>query len=161
MSPKSLLRHPRAVSTLKDLSKGRFQEVIPDSLLADNSRVETLALCSGKIYYELLEERERLKNERTALVRVEQLYPCPVKEICKIIKSYPNLKNLSWVQEEPRNMGAYQFMYFRLSEMLIKEGLTKLALHFVGRGDRSSPATGSIYRHKVEQAEIIKSCFAI
>jgi 2-oxoglutarate dehydrogenase E1 component len=161
MSPKSLLRHPRAVSSLTDLSKGRFQEVIPDSLLLDASKVETLALCSGKIYYELLEERENLKNQRTALVRVEQIYPTPLKEISRIIKSYPNLKNLMWVQEEPRNMGAYQFMYFRLSEMLIKEGFTKLALHYVGRGDRSSPATGSIYRHKAEQTEIIKSCFSV
>ncbi len=161
MSPKSLLRHPKAVSTLEELSKGTFQEVIPDSLLKDAKKVETIALCSGKIYYELLEEREKTKNERTALVRVEQLYPTPLKQIAAAIKSYPNLKNIVWVQEEPKNMGAYQFMYFRLSELLMKEGLAKLSLHYVGRGDRSSPATGSIYRHKVEQAEILKNCFSI
>jgi 2-oxoglutarate dehydrogenase E1 component len=161
MSPKSLLRHPKAVSSLEELAKGTFQEVIPDTLLKDAKKVETLALCSGKIYYELLDEREKTKNERTALVRVEQLYPTPQKQIAAAIKSYPNLKNVVWVQEEPKNMGAYQFMYFKLSELFLKEGLSKLSLHYVGRGDRSSPATGSPYRHKVEQAEIVKNCFSI
>lgn len=161
MSPKSLLRHPKAVSSLEELAKGTFQEVIPDTLLKDAGKVETVALCSGKVYYDLLEEREKNKSEKTALVRVEQLYPTPTTQIAKILKSYPNLKNLVWVQEEPKNMGAYQFIYFRLSEMLVKEGLTKLALHYVGRSERSSPATGSIYRHKVEQAEIVKNCFSI
>lgn len=161
MSPKSLLRHPRAVSSLKELADGGFQEVIPDTLLKDPKKVETMALVSGKLYYELLEEREKQKNERTALVRIEQLYPTPAKQILAALKSYPNLKNLVWVQEEPKNMGAYQHIYFRLSEILIREGMTKLALHYVGRGERSSPATGSIYRHKAEQAEILKNCFTI
>lgn len=161
MSPKSLLRHPKAVSTMEELAKGTFQEVIPDTLLKDPKTVETVALCSGKVYYDLLEEREKNKSEKTALVRIEQLYPTPTAQIAKILKTYPNLKNLVWVQEEPKNMGAYQFIYFRLSEMLVKEGLTKLALHYVGRSERSSPATGSIYRHKVEQAEIVKNCFSI
>ena len=160
MSPKSLLRHPRAISSMEDLAKGTFQEVIPDAT-ADKSKVQTVALCSGKIYYELLEEHEKAKYEKTALVRVEQLYPTPTKQIAAVLKSYPNLKNLVWVQEEPKNMGAYPIIYFKLSEMLMKEGLTKLAVHYVGRGERSSPATGSLYRHKVEQAEIVKNCFAI
>lgn len=161
MSPKSLLRHPKAVSSIEELAKGTFQEVIPDGLLRDSKKVETVALCTGKIYYDLLEEREKSKHERTALVRVEQLYPTPMKQIAAAIKSYPNLKNVVWVQEEPKNMGAYQFMYFKLSELFLKEGLTRLSLHYVGRGERSSPATGSPYRHKVEQAEIVKNCFLI
>lgn len=161
MSPKSLLRHPRATSTLEELATGTFQEVIPETILKDPKKVETVALVSGKLYYELLEEREKQGNDRTALVRVEQLYPTPTKQIAAALKSYPNLKNLVWVQEEPKNMGAYQFIYFRLSELLIREGMTKLALHYVGRGERSSPATGSQYRHKVEQAEILKNCFTI
>lgn len=161
MSPKSLLRHPKAVSTMEELATGTFQEVIPDATVQDPKAIQTVALASGKIYYELLEEKEKSKNEKTALVRIEQLYPTPTQMISKILRSYPNLKNLVWVQEEPKNMGAYQFIYFRLSEMLIKEGMTHLALHYVGRSERSSPATGSIYRHKVEQAEIIKNCFSI
>lgn len=161
MSPKSLLRHARATSTLEELAKGTFQEVIPETILKDPKKVETVALVSGKLYYELLEEREKLNNDRTALVRVEQLYPTPGKQIAMALKSYPNLKNLVWVQEEPKNMGAYQYIYFRLSELLIREGMTKLALHYVGRGERSSPATGSPYKHKIEQAEILKNCFTI
>jgi len=160
MSPKSLLRHPKAVSHVDELAKGHFQEVIPDQLLKDAKKVETLALCTGKIYYDLLEEREKTKSERTALVRVEQIYPTPAKQITAAIKSYPNLKNVVWVQEEPKNMGAYQHLYFRLSEIFIKEGF-RLGLHYVGRGERSSPATGSQYRHKAEQAELIKNAFSI
>ncbi len=161
MSPKSLLRHPKAISTMEDLAQGTFQEVIADSFIKDPKTVETVALCSGKVYYELNEEREKLKSERTVILRVEQLYPTPSAQIAKILKLYPNLKNLVWVQEEPKNMGAYQYIYFRLSEMLVKEKMTNLALHYVGRSERSSPATGSIYRHKAEQAEIIQNCFSI
>jgi 2-oxoglutarate dehydrogenase E1 component len=161
MSPKSLLRHPKAVSSIEELSKGGFQEVIPDTLLKDPKKVETLALCSGKIYYDLLEEREKTKSERTALVRVEQIFPTPFKQLTAAIKAYPNLKNVLWVQEEPKNMGAYQHIYFRLSEIFMKEGFNKLGLHYVGRGERSSPATGSVYRHKAEQAELVKNAFSI
>lgn len=161
MSPKSLLRHPRAVSSLSDLAQGTFQEVIPDGHLKDNKLVRNVALCSGKIYYELLDEREKTGNVTTALVRVEQVYPTPLGQIAKILKAYPHLENLMWVQEEPKNMGSYQFLYFKLSEMLAKEGLGHLNFLYVGRGEKSSPATGSIYRHKVEQAELIKNCFSI
>jgi len=161
MSPKSLLRHPRATSTMEELANGSFHEVIPETRKLDPKKVETAVLCSGKIYYELLEEAEKTKNERTALIRVEQIYPTPTKAIAQLLKTYPNLKNLVWSQEEPKNMGSYQFIYFKLSEMMIKEGLAKLAFHYVGRGERSSPATGSLYKHKGEQAEIIKNCFAI
>jgi 2-oxoglutarate dehydrogenase E1 component len=159
MSPKSILRHPKATSNISELATGSFQEVIGDSINAKN--VDTLILCTGKIYYDLLEEREKLGNQRTALVRVEQIYPTPLKKIAAQIKLYPNLKNLVWAQEEPKNMGAYQFLYFKLSEMLQKEGLNKLAFHYVGRGERSSPAVGSLYRHKNEQTEIIKNAFTI
>jgi 2-oxoglutarate dehydrogenase E1 component len=160
MSPKSLLRHPRAVSTMEELAKGTFQEVIPDTLLKDPKKVETLALCSGKIYYDLLEEREKQKSERTALVRVEQIYPTPKAQILAAMKTYPKLKNVVWVQEEPRNMGAWSHIYFKLVDLMEKEGL-KLNFQYVGRPDRASPATGSIYRHKVEQAEIVQNCLKI
>lgn len=161
MSPKSLLRHPRAISTLEDLSKGGFQEVIPESLLGDPRKVETVALCSGKLYYELLEEREKNKSEKTALVRVEQIYPTPLAKIALHLRSFPNLKNVVWVQEEPKNMGAFQHIYFKLSEMLMKEGFTGVKMQYVGRPERSSPATGSVYRHKVEQEKLIKELFSI
>jgi 2-oxoglutarate dehydrogenase E1 component len=165
MSPKSLLRHPRATSTLEELATGTFQEIIPESGLGDLRKVETVAICSGKLYYELLEEREKLKTERTAIVRMEQLYPTPISKLVLHLRSFPNMKNLVWVQEEPKNMGGYQHVYFKLTEMLEKEGFSSggkpVKLHYAGRGERSSPATGSIYRHRVEQTQLIKDCFGI
>jgi 2-oxoglutarate dehydrogenase E1 component len=161
MSPKSLLRHPKAVSPISELQNGTFHEVLIDDLLKDPSKVETVALCAGKVYYDLLEEREKNGLTRTALVRVEQLYPTPERQLTEVFRSYPNLKNILWVQEEPRNMGAYQHLYFRLAEILVREGLSKINLSYVGRGERSSPATGSLYRHKVEQAELVKNAFSI
>lgn len=161
MTPKSLLRHPKAVSHLEDLAKGHYQEVIEDQTIKNAKEVDTLVLCSGKIYYELDQERVAQKNNKTAIVRVEQLYPTPVTQLAKIIKSYPKLKRIIWAQEEPKNMGAYQFMYFRLSELLFQAGLTQIPLHYVGRSERSSPATGSPTRHRQEQEQIIKGCFSI
>ena len=160
MSPKSLLRHPKAVSTMEELANGTFQEVIPDTILKDPKKVETVVLCSGKVYYDLLEEREKQKSERTALVRVEQIYPNPMKQILAVLKSYPKAKNLVWAQEEPRNMGAWGHISFRLMDLIASEGL-KLNLQYVGRPDRSSPATGSVYRHKVEQAELVQNCLKV
>lgn len=160
MSPKSLLRHPKAVSSIDELAKGTFQEVIPDTLLADAKKVETVAFCSGKIYYDLLAERENQKNERTALVRLEQIYPTPALQMKAVLKSYPNLKNVIWVQEEPKNMGAWGHIFFRIQEML-QEMRLKVDFHYVGRPDRSSPATGSIYRHRNEQNELVQKCLKI
>lgn len=156
MSPKSLLRHPRAVSTIEELAQGQFQEVIADTV--DKSRVDTVVFVSGKLYYELLEEREKTKKENIALVRLEQLYPFPTKKVTEILKSYPQAKTLVWAQEEPKNMGAFQSVYFKFVEVVTQAGL-KLGFQYVGRPERSSPATGSVYRHKIEQAEITKSIF--
>ncbi|WII72306.1 2-oxoglutarate dehydrogenase E1 component [Bdellovibrio sp. 22V] len=156
MSPKSLLRHPRAVSSIEDLAKGSFQEVIADTV--DKTKVDTVVFVSGKLYYELLEEREKTKKDNVALVRLEQIYPFPAKQVTEILKSYSKAKTLIWAQEEPKNMGAFQNVYFKFSDVVAKAGL-KLAFEYVGRPERSSPATGSIHRHKVEQADIIKAIF--
>jgi 2-oxoglutarate dehydrogenase E1 component len=159
-TPKSLLRHPKAVSSLDDLAKGTFQEVIPDATLKDPKKVETLVFCTGKVYYDLLEEREKQKSERTALVRVEQIYPTPAKQIAEAMKMYPKLKNVVWCQEEPKNMGAWQHISFRLADLIAASGL-KVSLQYIGRPDRASPATGSVYRHKVEQAELVQNCLKV
>lgn len=156
MSPKSLLRHPRAVSSIEELAKGKFQEVIADTVEA--SKVDTVVFVSGKLYYELLEEREKTKKENIALVRLEQIYPFPAKKVTEILKSYANAKTLVWAQEEPKNMGAFQSVYFKFVEVVTQAGL-KLGFQYVGRPERSSPATGSVHRHKIEQAEITKSIF--
>lgn len=158
MSPKSLLRHPKAVSSLEELANGSFQEVINDSLIKDIKKVETVVLSAGKLYYDLLEEREKQKNEKTALVRVEQIYPTPKHLLTQILKSYPKLKHIIWAQEEPRNMGAWGHISFKLQELIESEGL-KVDLKYVGRPDRASPATGSVYRHRVEQAQLVQDCF--
>jgi 2-oxoglutarate dehydrogenase E1 component len=156
MSPKKLLRYPRAVSSLEDLANGGFQEVIPDTV--DKSKVDTVVFVSGKLYYDLLEEREKNKKENVALVRLEQIYPFAAEQVAAVLKSYPKLKKLIWSQEEPKNMGAYQNVYFKFTELITQQGL-KLEIKYVGRPERSSPATGSIYRHQVEQNEIIQGCF--
>lgn len=160
MSPKSLLRHPRATSTLEELANGSFQEVIQDPFISDASKVEKIVMVSGKLYYELLEEREKTKDLTTALVRIEQISPFPAWKVKDVFAKYSNAKKLVWAQEEPKNMGSYQFVYFKLAELL-QQMNSKLAFSYVGRSERSSPATGSIYRHKAEQQKIIADVFKV
>ena len=161
MSPKSLLRHPRAVSTLEELANGSFQEVIADKTVVDPKKTEVVVFHSGKLYYDLLEEKEKQKDpNRIALVRMEQVYPFPHWGVDEILKLYPKAKKIVWAQEEPQNMGSWQHIYFKFKDYFAKNNL-KFDLEYVGRPERSSPATGSIYRHKVEQAEIVKNVFSL
>ncbi|MFZ4404538.1 MAG: 2-oxoglutarate dehydrogenase subunit E1, partial [Pseudobdellovibrionaceae bacterium] len=160
MSPKKLLRYPRATSTLQDLSQGQFQEVILETLLKDSKKVENIIFVAGKFYYDLLEEREKRGDEKTALIRLEQIYPFPAKQISLALRSYPNLKRVAWAQEEPKNMGAYHHVHFKFLDLQDSEGM-EFPLRYVGRSERSSPATGSIYRHNAEQAEVIKAAFEL
>ena len=149
-TPKSLLRHPRAVSTLHDFAAGGFQEILPDTGSTDVSRV---VFCSGKVYYDLLLAREAQKAGRVALVRVEQLYPFAADQASEILKSYPADVELVWVQEEPRNMGAWRFMRDRF-EAIGRE------LRYMGRPESASPATGSGKRHQQEQSAILAEALA-
>ncbi len=160
MSPKSLLRHPRATNMISELANGSFQEVLADQLIINADHVEKTVLVSGKLYYELLEQRELLKDQKTALVRIEQIAPFPDWKLKPILEKYKNAKKIVWVQEEPQNMGAFQFVYFKISEMLMQMN-AKLTFSYVGRPDRASPATGSIYRHKTEQQEIVEKVFKV
>lgn len=160
MSPKSLLRHPRATSSLEDLANGAFHEVINDPFINDPKKVEKIVFVSGKFYYELLEEREKSRDLKTALVRVEQVSPFPDWKLKETLALYPNAKKLVWAQEEPQNMGAYQFVFFKMMEMLIALN-SKLNLSYVGRSERAAPATGSVYKHRVEQQQIITDVFKI
>ena len=160
MSPKSLLRHPKAVSSIEELANGSFQEVIDDSSITDAKKVEKVVFVSGKLYYELLEEKEKRKDVSTALVRLEQVYPFPHLQVKEILSKYSKTKNVIWTQEEPQNMGSFQHVYFKFQTVL-QELSSKLSLVYAGRPERSSPATGSIYRHKVEQQALIESVFNI
>ena len=162
MSPKSLLRHPKAVSPIKDLYDGGFQEVIPDAV-ADAKSVETLVLCSGKVYYDIMNEKEATDAKlsgKVAVVRLEQLYPYPEHKLIPILKSYPNLKKILWTQEEPKNMGAWSFMFPRLLDHVETLNLKGVQIAYNGRSERASPATGSEKVHIIEQKEITQRCFS-
>lgn len=161
MSPKSLLRHARVISPLEDLTQGMFREVIADAAASqDPSKVKRVVLCTGKLYYELLEEREKNQNDgATALIRIEQLYPFPGDQISQAVKQFANLKQIIWAQEEPKNMGAYTFVAPRLQEIFSDVAARGISFRYVGRTERASPAIGSPKGHAIEQSEIIKGCF--
>jgi 2-oxoglutarate dehydrogenase E1 component len=142
MSPKSLLRHPQVISTVDDLTKGVFYPVIDDTSVTNPAAIRKILLCSGKIYYEVLAAREARKGTdetalRTAIVRVEQLYPFPEVEIRAVIERYKAASGVVWVQEEPRNMGAWIFMRTRLQRIMANEART---LGYAGRPESASTA---------------------
>ncbi|MGE3386126.1 MAG: 2-oxoglutarate dehydrogenase E1 component, partial [Bdellovibrionales bacterium] len=161
MSPKSLLRHPKVISDLRELSEGHFQEVLGDPHLKDPKTVETLVLCSGKLYYELEKYREeKLSNRQdVAVVRIEQLYPFPRAQLTPFLNGFPKLTKVVWAQEEPRNMGSWTFIQSRLTELFEELGRKKIELSYIGRPDKASPAVGSAKTHDKEQAALIESCF--
>ena len=148
-TPKSLLRHPKAVNSIEDLATGEFQEVIDDSL--NSSKVTKLVFCMGKFYYDLLAEREILEREDVALVRIEQLFPLHLEKIQRVIDRYPAVKEYIWAQEEPRNMGAWSFMLERLE--LVK-------LNVRSRKYYAVPAAGSSTRFKKRHKAVIDSVFS-
>jgi 2-oxoglutarate dehydrogenase E1 component len=154
MSPKSLLRHPEAVSSLAELADGRYQRVIADTTV-DPKRCKRVLLCSGKIYYELAEARRQRKAEDVAIVRLEQLYPLSDVELGEALAGYDPSVPVLWVQEEPRNMGAWVFLHVRLGKKI----LGKWSMYGVTRPESASPATGSIGAHKLEQARLIDEAF--
>jgi 2-oxoglutarate dehydrogenase E1 component len=165
MSPKSLLRHKAAVSTLDELAGGRFEAVLDDPAVAgapeagitlDRSKVRRIVLCSGKIYYALLAARRERSGESIAIVRVEQLYPFPRAELEAIFASYPEARQVYWVQEEPQNMGAWLTTYPRLRRV-VPEGAS---VEYVGRAEAASPAAGSYKVHQQEEAEIVNSALS-
>lgn len=148
-SPKSLLRHQGTVSPMKDFTSGSFQEIIGDDYVTNKS-VKKVLFCSGKVYFDLLEEQKKKKSKDVAVVRVEQIYPWPQKQIDAILKKY-NKPKLVWVQEEPRNMGAWSFIKTRI----------EMDFEVVARKISASPATGYSKIHKEEQAKLVKQAFDI
>lgn len=149
MSPKLLLRLPAAVSTLDELSKGSFQEVIDDTK-ANKKEVDTVVLCSGKFYYDAIEKATELGTNNMAFVRVEQLYPLPKKQIEKVIASYPKAKNVIWAQEEPENMGTWRYIAMALRSMNLI-GIT--------RPESAAPAEGSKKAHEKRLAKLLEELF--
>lgn len=147
-TPKSLLRHPKAVNTIEELAQGEFQEVIDDTLNPKN--VTKLVFCMGKFYYDLLTEREKLGREDIALVRIEQLFPLHLEKLQAVIDRYPNISEYVWAQEEPRNMGAWSFMLERFN--LVRLGVASRKYYAV-------PAAGSSTRFKKRHQQVIDSVF--
>ena len=155
-SPKSLLRNPAAISKLRDLAEGQFQPVIGDPSITDQT--EQILLCSGKIYYELVAARARQQAHQTAIVRLEQFYPWPAAQLRECFLSAPRAA-LTWVQEEPRNMGAWTFVSHQWHGGLdrFSEEVGGRCLRYAGRTVAASPAVGSHHRHEIEQAELIQA----
>ncbi|WP_339887398.1 2-oxoglutarate dehydrogenase E1 component [uncultured Flavobacterium sp.] len=149
-TPKSLLRHPLAVSKADEMANGQFQEILDDPNVADKKAIKTLVLCTGKVYYDIIAQREELGRNDVAVVRLEQLFPLAMDQIKEIIASYPNVDDYVWAQEEPKNMGAYSFM-------LMNFDLVKLRL--ASPKAYSAPAAGSYERSKKRQKNAIAMIF--
>jgi 2-oxoglutarate dehydrogenase E1 component len=152
MTPKQLLRLPQAASRIEELAEGRFSAVLADPAV-DPADVTRLVLCSGKVYYDLAASPLRQENPGVALGRVELLYPFPQGEIMQLIETYPNVEEVIWAQEEPRNMGARAFMSPRLLQILPEN----LSFGYVGRPERAASGEGYPVAHATEQARIVRT----
>ncbi len=159
MTPKSMLRRETAVSSLEDLATGTFRRVLPDAEVQDPAAVTRLLLCTGKVYYDLHDARAQAKDGSIAIVRVEQLYPLPEPELQEVLRAYPNLQEVYWVQEEPRNMGAWSFIWPHLAPLV--SGIHKsLTVGYIGRVEAASPAAGFTAAHKIEQEMIVEQAIS-
>jgi 2-oxoglutarate decarboxylase len=153
-TPKSLLRSKAATSPLAEFTDGHFRPAIPDTTV-DPAGVERILLCSGKVYYDLVAERERRGDTRTAIIRLERLYPLPWRTLPAMVDSYPQAASIRWVQEEPANQGAWPFMALNLSPVIGNR-----PIEGISRPSSSSPAVGSHHRHEEEQRAVVAAAFA-
>ncbi len=152
MTPKSLLRHPLSAARLQDLTEGTFQPVIDDTKSHEHAdQIKRVVLCTGKIAIDLLAHENATELDDVAIVRVEMLYPFPEEEIRRVLAGYPHIQEVAWVQEEPRNMGAWSYVYPRLVKLLGRD----MKLNVISRPDRSSPASGFWDVYMAEQEQII------
>jgi 2-oxoglutarate dehydrogenase E1 component len=149
MSPKSLLRHRRATSRVDELQDGHFQEVLDDPRPPSSPR--RLVMCSGKVFYDLIEARERDGVEDVAVVRIEQLYPFNEALFSRLVEPYRNAEEVIWAQEETKNRGAWSYMLQRLLELLPDR-----RIRYVGREPSASPATGSLRVHREQQEHLVR-----
>jgi 2-oxoglutarate dehydrogenase E1 component len=150
-TPKKLLRYPACVSSIDEMANGHFQPLIDDAGIKDAKKVKRVLLCSGKIYYDLLEKQQADNRLDVAIVRLEQLYPFPQNELDEVRAKYKGA-DFYWVQEEPRNMGAWSY---------ILRIISGLSLQVIARRPSSSPATGFIKEHNAEQAHLVNIAFGL
>jgi 2-oxoglutarate dehydrogenase E1 component len=157
MTPKSLLRHPMATSSMADLTSGTFRPVMDDPKAESHrEQVTRLVLCSGKVAIDLDSSELREQTPAVAIARVEQLAPFQYTAISNVIAGYPNLREIVWLQEEPRNMGAWLFVRPRLRELVDQT----FPIRYIGREEASSPAEGSLDKHNQVQAAIVQRAFS-
>jgi len=163
MAPKSLLRHKGCVSELSEMAEDTtFHRVLWDSgdVHAD-AKIKKIVLCSGKVYFDLAAERDKRKQKDVYIMRVEQLFPFPKKALTDEIGRFKNVEEIVWCQEEPRNMGSWTFIFEPLEETLIELGAPVTRPVYVGRAAAASPATGSMQKHVVEQAQLVDDALAM
>jgi 2-oxoglutarate dehydrogenase E1 component len=151
MTPKSMLRHKLAVSDLAELTRGTFRNLIDETDGLDAARVRRIVFCSGKVYYDLLEQRRADDVQDVAIVRLEQLYPFPAEDYAATLGRYPNAHEIIWCQEEPQNQGAWYQIRHRL-----QDGLTaRDALLYAGRPGAAAPAVGIYQLHQEQQQKLV------
>jgi 2-oxoglutarate dehydrogenase E1 component len=156
ITPKSLLRHKDAVSSLDELAKGKFETVIGETDEMDPKKVTRVVICSGKIYYELMAYRREQKITHTAIVRLEQAYPFPEKDLDQELKKWPKVKEVVWCQEEPRNQGCW---YWLASRQHLVSVIDQAALFLVSRPASASPAAGYYAKHNEQQKAVVEGAF--
>ncbi len=159
MTPKSLLRREEASSLLQAFTGGDWQRVLPDPVDTNPAAVSRLLLCSGKVAFDLMAHRALASDTSVGIGRIEQLYPVPRAELEALVQRYPSLRELIWVQEEPRNMGAWRFMRSHLAE-LAATARQPVSVSYVGRVESPSPATGFLKTHELEQHQLVQEAFA-
>jgi 2-oxoglutarate dehydrogenase E1 component len=157
MSPKSLLRHPLAVSSMEELAAGVFHNVIDEVDELDANKVKRVVMCSGKVYYDLLDQRRKNEQEDVAIVRVEQLYPFPQQEMEKIVEKYSQVTDWVWCQEEPQNQGAWYSSQHHFNNAIPKDATLTCA----GRKASASPAVGYVSVHNQQQKALIEDALTI
>lgn len=156
-SPKSLLRHPHALSNAEELANGKFQPVIDDQYINDPAKVERVVLCSGKVYYDLLKHQQDESINNVAVVRLEQFYPFPDADVREILDKYEEVTDVVWCQEEPQNMGGWTFVWPRLMQQTHDDQ----SVRFVGRVAAAAPATGSSKLHAAEQERLVSRALTV
>lgn len=156
MTPKSLLRHKECVSSIEELAVGEFQRFIPDGSISDLKQVRQVLMCSGRVYYDLLDRRRQLGAEGAMIVRIEELYPFPSAKLKKLFEALPDTTPFAWVQDEPSNMGAWPYLKQRFGDKFLK----RFPFERISRPRSSSPATGSSKAHKFEQEQLLEAAFS-
>ena len=157
MTPKSLLRHPQATSTISELTEGGFEHVLDDPTVESPEKITRVVLCSGKVYYDIQAHERRGSLAHVAVARAELLYPFPAEGLSELFARYPNLREVVWAQEEPRNMGGLTFMGPRLRSVVPR----KIPLAYAARPERASPAEGKASTHAKSQDILILDALGV